>query len=1219
MADPNSSQPLDDRPNLVDATDNGETLVGEDVAQDKSSPGNSAFVKGQVLAGRFRVLRFVARGGMGEVYEAEDLELSERVALKTVRFEMADNERTVERFKREIQLARKVTHPNVCRTFDVFRHAEQVAGGASRETLIVSMELLRGTTLAQRIQLDSRISTALALPIVEQIAAGLQAAHDAGVIHRDFKSANVILVPVAGSPGGVRAVITDFGLAHAAAGDAKSLTGSLEVVGTPAYMAPEQLEGKEITSATDTYALGIVMYEMLTGKLPFAGGSIFTSAMRRLKEPAPSPRKLVQNLDPRWEAVIMRCLERASEQRFASSSDVANALRGGEFVPAPRKPSAYAKRKLMFVGVAAALALLAAISYFSRARRAEKKNASVADSGVPVASKARTSVAILGFQNLSGKATNAVLGEVLVDSLWSQLDADEIRFIAPGRVDDMRRDLGITTVIEKPGKDDLRRIAAYLGSDVLLTGSYRTDGDKPSDKVEWNIHLMHASDAESLGSVQETGTQSGINDLAARAGRLIRSKLGITLNAQEEARLDSSLSANPEALAQFAEARERLRAYEFKEGIKLLQSSIAADANFVKARVALAGAWSELGFEAKAEEEARNAMEISTKVSAEAKGLVAGRYYEAAHDWPKAMEQYSSLWTLYPDEPEYGLLLARSQTSGGKAAEALITLGQVRKLKLGAQLEAQADLAEADAQEVTSHFDKQLAAAEAADKQAESLNAHMLLARARIQQCAALLRSEADAQEVTSHFDKQLAAAEAAAKQAESLNAHMLLARARIQQCAALLNAGKTDEAKTTCDDAQKLNQDTGDTLGTARATNDVANAYWKSGDFAKAKPLYERALGLAQTIGDKRDEAGALNNLANIRDSQGDEAGAIHAYQQSIAVARERGSLSDEALAQQMLGVILYVQGKRKDGEAAFQQAIQIAKRIGDRQAEARALNSHCSVLLNASEIQEARKDCEQSLQLRRAMDDQGAIASSLGATGDVELTQGDLAAAEQNYSEALRIQEHLGLKADAAMSRVWLATLGLETGKLDEGRRFAEDAAKELASEQDAQNEGYARATLAEILTASGNIPAATEELEKLRRLVQSTNDHSLKSQWTLAQAKMDLKSGNADAAIRGAAAVVNDARKSGDLGLSLEAQIVMGEAQLKAGRSGDGRKTLASAAQEANRKGLGLLARKASAAAAEANGQKVRPSSSAGKTHLLDYPVFYPAADHQVFAKV
>jgi len=1171
MADPNSSQPLDDRPNLVDATDNGETLVGEDVAQDKSSPGNSAFVKGQVLAGRFRVLRFVARGGMGEVYEAEDLELSERVALKTVRFEMADNERTVERFKREIQLARKVTHPNVCRTFDVFRHAEQVAGGASRETLIVSMELLRGTTLAQRIQLDSRISTALALPIVEQIAAGLQAAHDAGVIHRDFKSANVILVPVAGSPGGVRAVITDFGLAHAAAGDAKSLTGSLEVVGTPAYMAPEQLEGKEITSATDTYALGIVMYEMLTGKLPFAGGSIFTSAMRRLKEPAPSPRKLVQNLDPRWEAVIMRCLERASEQRFASSSDVANALRGGEFVPAPRKPSAYAKRKLMFAGVAAALALLAAISYFSRARRAEKKNASVADSGVPVASKARTSVAILGFQNLSGKATNAVLGEVLVDSLWSQLDADEIRFIAPGRVDDMRRDLGITTVIEKPGKDDLRRIAAYLGSDVLLTGSYRTDGDKPSDKVEWNIHLMHASDAESLGSVQETGTQSGINDLAARAGRLIRSKLGITLNAQEEARLDSSLSANPEALAQFAEARERLRAYEFKEGIKLLQSSIAADANFVKARVALAGAWSELGFEAKAEEEARNAMEISTKVSAEAKGLVAGRYYEAAHDWPKAMEQYSSLWTLYPDEPEYGLLLARSQTSGGKAAEALITLGQVRKLKLGAQLEAQADLA------------------------------------------------EAEAQEVTSHFDKQLAAAEAAAKQAESLNAHMLLARARIQQCAALLNAGKTDEAKTTCDDAQKLNQDTGDTLGTARATNDVANAYWKSGDFAKAKPLYERALGLAQTIGDKRDEAGALNNLANIRDSQGDEAGAIHAYQQSIAVARERGSLSDEALAQQMLGVILYVQGKRKDGEAAFQQAIQIAKRIGDRQAEARALNSHCSVLLNASEIQEARKDCEQSLQLRRAMDDQGAIASSLGATGDVELTQGDLAAAEQNYSEALRIQEQLGLKADAAMSRVWLATLGLETGKLDEGRRFAEDAAKELASEQDAQNEGYARATLAEILTASGNIPAATEELEKLRRLVQSTNDHSLKSQWTLAQAKMDLKSGNADAAIRGAAAVVNDARKSGDLGLSLEAQIVMGEAQLKAGRSGDGRKTLASAAQEANRKGLGLLARKASAAAGEANGQKVRSPSSAGKTHLLGCPLFYPAAGHQVFAKV
>jgi eukaryotic-like serine/threonine-protein kinase len=1137
MADLKSSQPPEERATPYSPPDDGETLLGQDSEHStpiKSSPANSGFSKGQILAGRFRVLRFVARGGMGEVYEAEDLELNERVALKAVRFEMADNERTVERFKREIQLGRKVTHPNVCRTFDVFRHVEQDAQSVSRETLIVSMELLRGTTLSQRIALENRLTTDKALPIVEQIAAGLQAAHDVGVIHRDFKSANVILVPTEGTPEGVRAVVTDFGLAHAVTGDMASLTGSLDVVGTPAYMAPEQLEGKEITPATDTYALGIVMYEMLTGKVPFAGGTVISTAMRRLNEPAPSPRELVGDLDPRWESVVLRCLERVPEQRFASAADVAKALQGELVKPAPVIEQPKRMKPTLFVGVAAALLIVSAIAYFVLLRRSAQNESTT---NVPIAStdaKTRTSVAILGFQNLSGRPEANLLGEVLTDSLWSQLDADAIRFIPPSRVDEMRRDLGLNAVTENPSKQELTQIAKYLGSDVVLTGSYRADGEKPADKVEWNVHMLRASTGDSVGSFQGTGTQSGINELATRAGKLIRTELGVTLTFQEEQRLDSSLSANPDAMAQFAKAREELRGFDFKNGIKSLESSIAADPKFVKARVALAGAWSDLGFESKAQEEAKRALDDSANMSAEGKGLVAGRYYEAMHDWPKAMEQYSSLWQLYSDSPEYGLLLAGSQINGGKPKSALVTLDQVRSLRLPAESSARADLV------------------------------------------------EADAHEMLSEFDRQLGAATAAVTKAQALNARSLLARARIQQCGALLNGGKTGAAKPACDDAQKLNQDMGDTLGTARATNEVANAYWKSGDFAKARPLYEQALGLAQTIGDKRDEAGALNNLANIRDTQGDEAGAIRAYQQSIAVARERGSMRDEALAQQMLGVILYVQGKRKEGETAFQQAIQIARRIGDRQAEARALNSRCSVLLNASEIQEARKSCEQALQLRRTMDDQAAVASSLAATGDVELTEGDLTAAEQNYSEALRIQERLGLKADAALTRVWLATLRLESGKFDEGRKFAEDAASELASEKDSQNEGYARAVLAEILLANGNLPGASSELENLRRLAQSTNDHSLRSQETLIRAKIDLKTGNTDAAIRSLEALEQDARKNGSLFDALDARVVLGEAQLTAGRTSEGRKTLSSAAHEAKSKGLGLLEKRAVAAA-------------------------------------
>ncbi len=677
------------------------------------------------------------------------------------------------------------------------------------------MELLRGTTLSQRISLESRLTTDKALPIVEQIAAGLQAAHDVGVIHRDFKSANVILVSAEGTPEGVRAVVTDFGLAHAVTGDMASLTGSLDVVGTPAYMAPEQLQGKEITPATDTYALGIVMYEMLTGKVPFAGRTVISTAMRRLNEPAPSPRELVGDLDPRWESVVLRCLERVPEQRFASAADVTKALQGEHVKPAPLSEQPKRMKPTLFAGIAAALLIVSAIAYFGLLRR----NAQNKTTNAPIAAtdaRTRTSVAILGFQNLSGRPEANLLGDILTDSLWSQLDADAIRFIPPSRVDEMRRDLGLNTITENPNKQELGQIAKYLGSDVVLTGSYRADGDKPSDQINWNIHLVRASNGESIASFPQSGPRSTISDMATRAGKFIRPELGVTLTPQEEARLDSSLSADPDAMAQFAKARDQLRRFDFKNGIKSLESSIAADPKFVKARVALAGAWSDLGFESKAQAEAKRALDVSENMSAEAKELVAGRYYEAMHDWPKAMEQYSSLWTLDSDSPEYGLLLARSQTSGGKGDSALTTLTQVRKLKLPAELDAQVDLPSGRARSFIQFR-------------------HNLLP---------LLRNES-------------------AKLAQRALTLGPCAHSTVR-CS--IECGKSGEAKPVCSEARKLNEDSGDTLGTARATNELARAYWRSGDLAQAKPLYEEALGTAQTIGDKRDEAGALNNLANIR-----------------------------------------------------------------------------------------------------------------------------------------------------------------------------------------------------------------------------------------------------------------------------------------------------------------------------------------------------------------
>jgi eukaryotic-like serine/threonine-protein kinase len=250
--------------------------------------------EGPLLAGRFRVVRFIAGGGMGDVYEVDDMELHERLALKTIRPELISHGRALARFKHEVQFAKRVSHPNVCRIHDLGTHRGPVA-----DMVFLTMQLLPGETLGQRLRRDGRMNLPEALPLVVQMAEALGAAHDAGVIHRDFKPSNVMLT-------GTKAVVTDFGLARSAsAGEDASLTELTELtesgklVGTPAYMAPEQLTHGELTPATDIYALGLVMYEMLTGRKPFRGDSALDSALKRLTEPPPPPDRLVPGLDPR--------------------------------------------------------------------------------------------------------------------------------------------------------------------------------------------------------------------------------------------------------------------------------------------------------------------------------------------------------------------------------------------------------------------------------------------------------------------------------------------------------------------------------------------------------------------------------------------------------------------------------------------------------------------------------------------------------------------------------------------------------------------------------------------------------------------------------------------------------------------------------------------------------------------------------------------------------
>src|SRR5438132_1555651 len=273
--------------------------------------GGGRFTPGQIIAERYRVVALAGRGGMGEVYRAEDLTLGQVVALKFLPKILSQDAAALTRFHAEVRTARQVSHPNVCRVFDI---------GEADRTLFLTMEYVDGEDLASVVRRIGRLSPDKATEIARQICAGLAAAHERGVIHRDLKPANVML------DGAGKIRLTDFGLA----GIAASIKGAEVRAGTPAYMAPEQLAGRDVSTKSDLYSLGLILYEILTGKRAFEASTL--PELMKLREQATitNPSTLVRDLDPLIERVIFRCLENDPDKRPASALQVAAALPGGD-------------------------------------------------------------------------------------------------------------------------------------------------------------------------------------------------------------------------------------------------------------------------------------------------------------------------------------------------------------------------------------------------------------------------------------------------------------------------------------------------------------------------------------------------------------------------------------------------------------------------------------------------------------------------------------------------------------------------------------------------------------------------------------------------------------------------------------------------------------------------------------------------------------------------
>ncbi len=607
------------------------------------APRQSAFHAGEIVLDRFQVVRLLGRGGMGEVYEALDQEMG-RVALKTIRQDAHADRSMLRRFKQEVQLSRIVTSPNVCRVHELFTFP---ATGFQPVAAFLTMEFLEGGTLAERVNkgpLPWREAEFIAL----QLCDGLAAIHKAGVIHRDLKSRNIMLTTRAGA---LCAVITDLGLAQEV-GSTMSLDARPE--GTPAYMAPEQFESLPVSAATDIYALGVVLYEMVAGKHPFPATNALGAAVRRAKR-LPPASSLQPGLPPRWDKVIDRCLEYDAGSRFQSASEVARALGG-------RPETGTFSRRWLIAAGGAAVGALGVAGWLERGEIDRFLH--------PIPRPRR--VVVLPTEEAKASADDVALLNGISENITTELarttSAEGDLFVVPVRY------------LTKQNANKPKEASSLFGANLVLTLQL----DRLEHAVELVLRLVKSSTGELLRKATVACRESALPTLPVSAFQKAAVLLDIP-HRELRPEVTGGDTTNADAYAAYERARGLLRGYglpSVNQAVEELQKAVELDRRFARAWALLGEAYAtrfQLTTDAAAldlaERTNKKALELAPKLSTCYAGRARIELYRG--DYDAAIRDSEEATKLDPEGTEVRVRLAETFLRSGKLELAAKTYEQL--------------------------------------------------------------------------------------------------------------------------------------------------------------------------------------------------------------------------------------------------------------------------------------------------------------------------------------------------------------------------------------------------------------------------------------------------------------------------------------------------------------------------------------------------------------
>lgn len=875
-------------------------------------------------------------------------------------------------------------------------------------------------------------------------------------------------------------------------------------------------------------------------------GYRFVSEVREIEE---GDAELVLSRRTRTHIVLRE--EEELEETDEPSADPGAAAEAAQNVAAAQTQAivvtkkAWAATKSSFVwksslALAAVIAIVVAgVSLYRYERTSHNTGRAAVVPPVPaiVSIKPRYSIAVLGFKNLSGRAEDDWLSAALAEMLTTELSAGgQLRVVSGEEVHRIKSDLKLEDE-QSLAKPTLNQIRNRVGANVLVSGSYVEMGREANSQIRLDVQLQDTAAGETVFSTAVSGKTSELFALITRSGAQLRSKLGAPmLSSLEGAQDQAALPSSPEAARYYSQGLSRLRLFDAPAAEKLLSRAVAVDPDFTLGHSALASAWSALGYDEKAKSEARRALDLSLSLSREEHLLIAGQYSELTRDWDEAVATYQELFRLFPDNVDYGIRLASTQTSAGKGSDALATLGRLRGLPPPLGQDPQIDLTQAAA--------------------ADSLG----------------------------DFKQELEDSEGAIQKGQNIGERLLVARAWIKKSWAMRHLGPTKDAIISLLEAKKVFFQAGDMQGVGLALRYAGRVYYEQGDFSQAEQNYQEAIAIFRRIGDRRALAMSINFLGTAHYAQNDLRGAKALYEQYLEIEREVGSKVNTAGALGNIASVENALGHLAEARRLNEESLKVFEEVGDQRATGTALENMAIVLYEQGDLERASKKFEEALDVDRKIGYQRGIAYDLSGLGEVLRAQGDLVSARQKQEEALTIRNQLGEKQNAASSRLSLAILDIEDQKPADAEKIAIEAAREFDGEKVATDQAAAREVEAKSLLAQGKISDAQLAIDQARALARGSPSLPLSFDISATSARVKMaRPPNPSTSMsvrRDLESSLSIARKCGYLEYAYKLSLALGEVELKSREERQGRARLEGIIGEASQKNFGLIARDATA---------------------------------------